>query len=524
MRWLAPLVIVLVVFGEGFAAWHDSATDDEPAHIAAGFLRVNWGVLDFYPEQPPLPGMLATIPLELMPVSLGDSLSAGRDHWAVGKNLLYHSGNDADAMLFAARCTTIALFAILLASVYLFVARATRNRLAALAALALTAFCPTLLAHGRLATSDLAVTLFSFLAVMLFAEEGSRWRVIAAGALAGCAIVSKVSGLFLVGFLPLVALVRRRSIRDCVYAAGAALVVVELTYLPLLRDWYLQRAYGSTSLVTHLVAPFTEYAQHVKAIFGWVAHPYRAEMFLLGDFSRDGWWYYFPVALALKLPIAGLLLGLFALVRRNVASSFVILFLAVSMLTKTDIGVRYVLPLFPFLYTAVAIALHESSRHVQRAGAVLIAIFVVSSMASYPHDLAYFNELIRPSRADQYLIDSNLDWGQDLKRLAAWTKEHRVAHLRIHYFGGGDPRYAIPDAEPWPGPRVEPLPPGYFAVSRTFYRHSFAPRYPMNYAQYLARAQARFVTMIGRSILVYEVPAHSSQRRAPDLRYRDSNP
>ncbi len=513
LRWIAALIILIAVVAQVFMAWNESATDDEPAHIAASVLRTRSGLVDFYPEQPPLPGLLAAIPLHLLPVETGDAMRSGIGNcWFAGKTLLFGSVNDADAMIFAARCSTIALFALLLASVCFFTYRATNSRVAALAALVLSASCPNLLAHGHLATSDLAVALFSYLAVMCFMTGvlGERTSlVLSGGAFAGCAFVSKVSGLFLVAALPFIALIALRriqpAVRSCLYAAAAALVVVELTYLPLLR--------GHLSLT----APFAIYPRHVAAIYSWVAYPYNHPMFLLGRFSFNGWWWYFPAAFVMKMPLAGTLLSLFALVcgarmlRKGsstvlaVSLFFVVSFLAVAMTATTDIGIRYMLPILPFLYTAIALVLYRSAPLVQRGGVVLIAFFALSSALAYPYHLAFFNELIPRAHADEYLVDSNLDWGQDLKRLAAWTSANHVAHLRLDYFGGAVPRYYIPDCETWQAPRPQPLPPGYFAVSRHLYRLSFSPRYGMNYAQYLARSRARFVTMIGRSILVFEV-------------------
>jgi len=234
LRWIALLIILIVVGAEGFSAWNDSATEDEPAHIAASIIRTRFGLVDFYPEQPPLPGLLAAIPLHLLPIDIGGAMRFGvSDAWLVGKILLYGTDNNADAMIFAARCSTIALFALLLASVCFFTWRATNSRIAAIAALILTASCPNLLAHGHLATSDLAVTVFSYLAVMCLVSGVTGNHVslaVCGGAFAGCAFVSKVSGLFLVVALPVVALIALRrilpAVRACLLASGAALVFI----------------------------------------------------------------------------------------------------------------------------------------------------------------------------------------------------------------------------------------------------------------------------------------------------------
>ena len=91
----------------------------------------------------------------------------GRNHWVVGRRFLYYSGYDAHRILFLARLPTIALFAALCIVDYWFVLRQTASRAWALAAAALTGFCPNLMAHGRLATVDLALTFFAFSATVL---------------------------------------------------------------------------------------------------------------------------------------------------------------------------------------------------------------------------------------------------------------------------------------------------------------------------------------------------------------------
>ena len=118
------------------------------------------------------------------------------------------------------------------------------------------------------------------------------------------------------------------------------------------------------------------------------------------------------------------------------------------------------------------------------AGAALLAASRWSSAASssstvYPHNLAFFNALVGgPANGSQYLVDSNLDWGQDLKPLKRWMTEHNVPHINLAYFGFADPRYYqidctfLPGSPPWVNPDLLSAPrlPGYVAVSATLLR------------------------------------------------------
>jgi hypothetical protein len=194
----------------------------------------------------------------------------------------------------------------------------------------------------------------------------------------------------------------------------------------------------------------------------------------------------------------------------DAALLFLLLFFAVSMTSRIDLGIRYILPIYPFLYAAIAIALARVVIDKRRAIAVgvLIAWHCVASLIAYPSYLSYFNELIGGNRnADRFLIDSNLDWGEDLRRLAIWCDEQHIAFIRIDYFGGGEPAYEFGSrAARWSAPRRELLPKGWFALSRHFYRISFDPQEsPIDYDQYLAASKAHYVTTVGGSLDVYRV-------------------
>jgi len=99
----------------------------------------------------------------------------------------------------------------------------------------------------------------------------------------------------------------------------------------------------------------------------------------------------------------------------------------------------------------------------------MLAWHVVENVAHYPSYIAYFNESIGGNRnADRVLIDSNLDWGQDLRRLDRWCRDNHVAYITVHYFGGGDVEWEMRSTNPLAlySPEPKPLPKGFFALSR----------------------------------------------------------
>lgn len=147
---------------------------------------------------------------------------------------------------------------------------------------------------------------------------------------------------------------------------------------------------------------------------------------------------------------------------------FVGLFFVVAAVGHLALGIRYVLPVYPFIYATTAIALNATS--LRRVGAAvvvaLLAWHAAENLLAYPSYISYFNELIGSRRnADEFLIDSNLDWGQDLRRLDLWCRDNPVSQITIHYFGAGDVDYDLRAAKPIvryaPGPGLVPT--GYFA-------------------------------------------------------------
>ena len=130
----------------------------------------------------------------------------------------------------------------------------------------------------------------------------------------------------------------------------------------------------------------------------------------------------------------------------------------VSAFSSLNLGIRHVLPIYPFLYAACAIALFDASRRIRIAAAVLVVAQALTAVIAYPSYLSYFNPLIGSARnADRVLIDSNLDWGQDLRRLARWTRENDIDVIRVHYFGAGNVERELGSrAVRWAAPRPEP--------------------------------------------------------------------
>ena len=517
-RWAAGLVLVagvaLYVTLAVTSMRTKSATFDEAAHLPAGYTYLALRDHRLNPEHPPLIKVLAAAPLLLLDVQLrpDDEAWRLRRQWEFGRRFLYR-WNDADRLLFWGRLPIVALGALLGAAVF-FRARRDWGLPAAALALFLCALSPDVLAHGQIVTTDVGAALFMFLSVVAFerlVDRATPGRLLAAGLAAGAAIASKFSMLVLapiLGALGLVAVlsadpIRRAWTRDgtrdvvgrgrrAAHAllllagiAAVALIVLWASYgfaSPLSPDPAVESSFdwgrvrGQGGVVDTLMGA----ARRLHALpeayaFGFLRffrHSEARPTFLLGRLSDRGFWYYFPVTFALKTPLALIaLLVLSLLTRRHHPASRrselflwmpVVLYFVLACTLGLNIGHRHLLPIYPFLFV---IAGRCAAHAVVRVPAILSAAAVllltgwygVSVARVHPHYLAYFNELAGgPEGGYRYLVDSNLDWGQDLKGLKSWMDAHGVARVKLSYFGTADPEYHRIACDLLPGQMLPP--------------------------------------------------------------------
>jgi hypothetical protein len=191
-------------------------------------------------------------------------------------------------------------------------------------------------------------------------------------------------------------------------------------------------------------------AEYFKGLSIVLAHVSRGHpAYLAGEWSWTGWWYYFPVALLVKSPVPWLLLSGSAvvwLVGHGRRLSFAELaplvaaavFLAGAMTSKANIGVRHVLPVLPLLAVAVAAHYRHAVRATRLAMGVLVVALAGTAWRAYPLFLPDCNSLAGgPARGQEWLLDSNFDWGQDAKRLKEFLDAQHIDRVYTHYFGIG---------------------------------------------------------------------------------------
>ncbi|MCX5418391.1 glycosyltransferase family 39 protein [Streptomyces sp. NBC_00078] len=472
-RWLVPL-LVAVLLGQMAAAMVTTAvqqtpTIDEPIYVATAADYLHEHRVRLNPEHPPLGKLVVAAGVAIAGPHLDTSYKG--DQSRSGRHLLYESGNDPWRLMFWARLPMIVLTLLFGLVVFAF-ARELAGAAAGLAALALYAFSPDVIAQGSLATLDVPAAGFVLTAAWLLwrARRRPRLYVPWAGVALGAGLATKMNVLAVVPVLPALAAWsvwragsgdRRRTLVRAATAAfvvaAAAVAVVWASYLavdPRLR-WspgqQVPTVHGLKGLFVRLL-PFPEaYRDGMRIQFGLENHPWQG--FLFGHLYTGSRWYYLPAALLVKTPLGMLALWaagavvLVAVRRLRPAAPYVLVpagvLLAAAMTGARDFGTRYAVFVPMFLAVAAGCVLAVRWRWASLATGALVLFVAVSSLRTFPCYLPYSNEAFGgPAKTHLRLHDSNVDWGQDLGRLADRLHE-RYGGQRIWlvYKGSGVPSY-----------------------------------------------------------------------------------
>nr|WP_306934266.1 phospholipid carrier-dependent glycosyltransferase [Streptomyces luteogriseus] len=456
-------------------AVRQTPTIDEPVYVGAAAEYVHEHRLRHNPEHPPLGKLVIGAGVALADPHLDPGFTG--DQGQLGRHLLYESGNDPWRLMLWARLPVIALTLAFGLVVFAF-ARELAGPLAGSAALALYCFSPDVIAHGSLATLDVPAAGFVLTSAWLVwrARRRPRMYVPLAGLALGAALATKMSTLPAVPVLMALAAVSvwkasaggRRLVRTVAGAgvvALTAITVVWVTYLmvdPRLRwtpEQHVPVVHGLRGLLVRLL-PFPDaYRDGMRVQFGLENRPWQG--FLFGRLYDGPLWYYLPAALLVKTPLGMLTLWaagaavIVAVRRLRPAAPYVLaaplVLLAAAMQGARDFGTRYAVFLPLFLAVAAGCVLMARRRWMSVGVAVLVAFAAVSSARAYPYYLPYSNEAFGgPGRTREWLHDSNVDWGQDLGRLADRLHDRYPGErVWLVYKGSGVPSfYGIEASDP----------------------------------------------------------------------------
>jgi hypothetical protein len=263
-------------------------------------------------------------------------------------------------------------------------------------------------------------------------------------------------------------------------------------------------------------------------------HQQARPSFLLGARSDDGFHAFFPVSFLVKTPVALLLLlavaaWLAARGERRRSDLYlavpIVLYAAASLTRGINIGHRHLLPLYPFLFVAAGrVAAWAAEAWPRKGPAVLVGALAAWHLGAalwiHPHYLSYFNELVGgPARAYRILVDSSLDWGQDLKGLRPYMEAHGIPRVKLSYFGTADPAYygiasdQLPSYLPLPREVVRSFSPGdVLAVSATNLQGVYLE--PADRPMMERLRQEQPVGRVGYSILIFR-PGYSWPAPSP---------
>jgi len=541
-----PLVAAAHVALVLSSAAHKSMTYDELAHIAGGLAYWEFADYRFHPENGMLAQRIAALPLQVLPINFPDfeeRVWKTSNVWGFGHRIMYRDNDFPHTMLRLARLGTLFVSVIFGTYLALTIGRYW-GAAAAVAAGAIYWFSPTVVAHARLATSDLIAAAFFtwFCLSWLYVLQRRTFvsAIVAGVALAGAGL-SKYSFVLLGPLMAMMILcwsiyagwARRESVsqkwsirksgRTFSRLLGLSLICGATAILLVWAAYGFRFGVFNPEIASNETTLFrswrtiTEPLGFIKAPFAWIrTYQLLPEGFLYGfgfvvsaatarraffggEYSLDGWLAFFPFLFATKTALS--ILGLFALglsamvlsLLDGLRKHFVILiplgllaaiFGVAAITSNLNIGHRHILVLYPILAVIGAWSFFSAGRWARGrriVGAALILVLIAETVMIWPHHLSFFNRLVvGPAEAYRYVVDSSVDWGQDLPSLREKLEQlsaERGQSERVYlsYFGTASPTaYGIearrlPSYAPLDETRVDlrPLEGGLYAVSVT---------------------------------------------------------
>jgi len=577
---------ILLVFGlffSGQVVWtiqQKAATFDEPLNLVSGYIALRLGDNRLIPQNLPFVKFLASAPLLLFQ---DISLPTPPEPWSAQAQYQYASEflykfNDADALLLAGRLAVLPLSLLLGGAVFVWT-RQLLGRAAAAFALFLYSLEPNILAHSGLITTDIATACFMFLTIYGWYQlaQGITWtRILFPALTVGLGLLTKFTTLPLIVMFLLIGSVvvmipqplqlRLRGLAPRLVASrGGKLLACALLGLisALVAYVTIWAAYGfryetATAPIETYHTPWQVFLPKSPLLLDavlWarevrlIPEPYlygltfmgnlsgNFQSYLMGDIRTGGRWYYFLVTFLIKTPIALMLLLILSLllsrrawgqssVRSACLAGPIVIYILMISVSGWNIGHRHLLPIFPFLFILAGALIPWVRRQgtpVKGGLAALACWYALASAWIAPHYLAYFNELVGgPDQGYHYLVDSNLDWGQDLKGLKRYMDQHGIQRVWLSYFGQADPGYYgitydyLPSydifhpqnvrPQVWLADRAPPLH-GTVAISATLLQGAYLPfTDPARAKRYFEEYRRMTPTAkVGYSIFIYQV-------------------
>ncbi len=568
-RWLTAVVVIIVTVHIGILTWISSVNSpniDELAHLPSGISHWEYGRFDLYRVNPPLVRMVAAVPVMLAGAERDwsnwkDSPYSRSEFW-VGKDFVKNNGFNTFWYFSLARFACIP-FSVLGCIVSYRWASELYGWRSGLVALLMYAFCPNFIAWGASMTPDAASASTGVLAAWIFWKwlENSTWRRAAlAGATLGLALLTKSTWIFFLILYPVlwtvILMFRPQPDKPQPLASGRQLVTILLlgvyilnlgygfegSFTPLGKFAFISKSLSGKdmpqnganrfagTIAGNLPVPLP--ANYVRGIDVQKCDFERGKWsYLRGEQKKGGWWYYYLYGLLVKTPIGFLGLIFYAFFQaivsfRKVKNTSllnelilllpaVFILLLISSQTGFNRYVRYALPAMPFIYIFTSRIICRFKNGVLSASLVsgLLLLGIIEASLILPHSMSFFNIAAGgPVGGPRHLVDSNVDWGQDLLFLKKWYDDNPDARpLHVAYFPEWDiaPSTAgiecsrVPKQDLSSNWDIQNMPPGWYAVSVNYLYgyHYFGNDEPV----YEYFRSMKPVARAGYSIYIYRI-------------------
>ena len=441
--WIAVILLAVFACLNIFSMLQESPTSDETPHLTAGYSYLLTGDYRLNPEHPPLIKLLAALPL------LALNLDFNKDHpswfkgeeWSFGEEFMYNNKTSVRTIIFLGRLP-IVLIAVLLGLLVFKWSKELYGENAGLLALLFYVFSPNIIANSHLVTFDIGITFFTLLSLYGFYHfliYPSNRNILFSGLALGLALSTKFSAINIFPMYLLLGLIyfikEKKAVSLAKYLTAFCLLLLISV---------------SVILIIYRITNIGHYFDGLKFISGIVSKT-GMPAFLLGKYSSTGWWYYFIVAFLLKtqLPLTIFIIAtlIYSIIKKKMTTReyFLLipaaLFFAVASIGKMQLGIRYILPVYPFIFILAGKIVNINAKKPLKYFCIALTLwYILSALIVFPHYLSYFNELSGgPKNGYKYLIDSNVDWGQDLPGLKKLLEKEGNPEIILSFFGSAAP-------------------------------------------------------------------------------------
>ena len=462
-RLIATLVLAISFILPVIFMSQKSATFDEVSHLPAGYAYLTERAIRYNPQHPPLIKEIAALPLLFLDLHYPEK--PPDNEWIFGREFLF--GQDAQKILFWGRIPVVVLSTVT-ALLVMFWATKLWGKTGGVLALCLYALDPTITAHSQLVTTDVGVACFSVLYLSClrnYLQKPDWKRLLFSGLALGLALGSKFSAVILIpATLLLLWIATFHSASAENGAIGSSSRRIDSA-----KSWENWRSVGrylpAFGVMMGLAAVFlwAIYFFPRDPLFYWKGiqavnrdRTATAHFYMMGMLKPGGWKFYLLIAWLVKTPIPFLLLFIFAVgawlkgSRSTLLDEAFLIVPAVSYfvfysLFADNLGIRYLIPCFPFLiiFTARTVVKLSGAGRLQKLLLALLLFWNVLEYAAIaPDHLSYFNQAAGGSdKGLEWLSDSNVDWGQGLIQLQRFIQDRGITDYAYFYFGTADPEY-----------------------------------------------------------------------------------